>query len=298
MSEKHKLKREGETFTTKEGYKIKIIEYFGYENCTIQFEDGTILYNKRMVSIFDGGIRKPYNRIGETHTMNSGYSCTIIEYLNANNCTIQFEDGTVLTHIRYRTLLKGGVKNYNFPNNYGIGYIGYGTYDSTSHPKAFITWRAMLRRCYDLKYQEKHSTYKGCSVDECWHSFQVFAEWHCNYYNTETMKKWDLDKDTLIKGNKIYSPETCRFIPKEINGLSLYTNSKNKLSLGVYKVDDSYVARLHMNGKTHHIGSFKTILEASNAYKTAKETYVKSVANKWKGLIDNDVYEILINYKL
>ena len=79
----------------------------------------------------------------------------------------------------------------------------------------------MLERCYSQKTQEKHTTYKECSVSEEWYNFQNFAEWMDKNYNYETMQKWHLDKDILFKGNKIYSPERCAFVPQEINVLFL-----------------------------------------------------------------------------
>ena len=37
-------------------------------------------------------------------------------------------------------------------------------------------------------------------------------------------------------------------------------------------------------------------IEDFNAYKTAKEIYIKELANKWKGKIDDRAYEALMNY--
>jgi len=64
-------------------------------------------------------------------------------------------------------------------------------------------WISMLTRCYSKNYQLRHPTYKGCSVSDEWLLFSAFKSW---------MKKqdWDgkqLDKDLLISGNKIYSPD-------------------------------------------------------------------------------------------
>ena len=75
----------------------------------------------------------------------------------------------------------------------------------------------MLKRCYDPKYQEKEPTYKGCTVENHLLNFQHMCKWlEENYYEIpgETMC---LDKDILCKGNKIYSRNTCIFVPERIN---------------------------------------------------------------------------------
>ena len=51
-------------------------------------------------------------------------------------------------------------------------------------------------------------------------------------------------------------------------------------------------------GKKEYLGSFKTELEAFNAYKKAKESFVKELANKWKDKIDERAYEALMNYQV
>ena len=51
-------------------------------------------------------------------------------------------------------------------------------------------------------------------------------------------------------------------------------------------------------GKREHLGYFKTEIEAFNAYKKAKESFVKEQANKWKGKIDIRAYNALMNYEV
>ena len=51
-------------------------------------------------------------------------------------------------------------------------------------------------------------------------------------------------------------------------------------------------------GKREFLGYFKTELEAFNAYKVAKETFVKEQANKWKSQIDPRAYNALMNYEV
>ena len=71
--------------------------------------------------------------------------------------------------------------------------------------KCYNTWHDMLRRCYSDGYQ----TYKDCSVCDEWKFYSVFREWfYDNYYKVDD-EEMNLDKDLLVKNNKIYCPEKC-----------------------------------------------------------------------------------------
>lgn len=70
----------------------------------------------------------------------------------------------------------------------------------------------MLERCYSQTYQEKFPAYKGCSVVEDWHNFQIFAKWFDENY----VEGYHIDKDIKIDGNRVYGPDTCMFVsPKQ-----------------------------------------------------------------------------------
>ena len=72
-----------------------------------------------------------------------------------------------------------------------------------------------------------------------------------------------------------------------------------KYLIGVYwnKKASAFVARVNKNkGKREYLGLFKTEIEAFNAYKKAKEAFVKEQADEWKGKIDDRAYEALMNY--
>ena len=59
------------------------------------------------------------------------------------------------------------------------------------------------------------------------------------------------------------------------------------------------IAQVSKNkGKQEFLGYFKTESEAFNAYKIAKEIFIKELANKWKGEIDGRAYEALMSYKV
>lgn len=128
---------------------------------------------------------------------------------------IEFEDGTQIVSSSVGE--NQNIKNPNSISVYGIGILGVGSFSRKNHPKEYSSWRRMLQRCYNLKTQERQPTYKGCSVDKRWHNFQNFCEDIVHLENYELWKNntkkcaWALDKDIKIKGNKIYSKDTCKF---------------------------------------------------------------------------------------
>ena len=184
--------------------------------------------------------------------------------------------------------------------------MGQGIYESGKYyakkngvwSKEYRIWDSMLTRCYSRKYQNKKPTYIGCTVSENFKNFQFFAEW-CQSQIGFGNNGWVLDKDILIRGNKMYSPDTCCFVPKEINHL-LKTKIRGKeLPLGVYqnKRSGRYCASFHA-GAYNFLGCYVCPSEAHFAYKVAKESHIKEVANTWKDLIDVRLYEVLMSWEI
>jgi len=235
------------------------------------------------------------DRTGETNTNFQGLKTIIISYINARNIKIQFEDGTEM-NTSYRHFKEGIVKNLNHPVIFGIGYYGIGKYKAWGGVKLnknYNMWTGMIKRCYDEKMQEKHPTYKDVTVCEEWHNFQNFAAWFEDNY----IEGFELDKDIICPDCRVYSPETCCFVPREIN--LLFKNiTKRNLPLGVYYLRGRYQVSTPTNDKSTYIGFYKTVEEALIAHKTAKEKYMKEAAEKWKDKIDSRVYDALMNYTI
>ena len=158
----------------------------------------------------------------------------------------------------------------------------------------------MLQRCYDPKFHEKYPTYKGCRVCKEWWNFQVFAEWYYSHFYELENKMMSLDKDIIKKGNKVYSPNTCVFVPHSINTLFVKSNKvRGEYYIGVYKNGNKFEAQLSKgNGKQIPLGLYDTPEEAFLTYKQAKEAYIKEVAEEYKGKIDPRAYEALMKYEV
>lgn len=184
----------------------------------------------------------------------------------------------------------------------GVGYNSGGNYKTKEHGerlKTYEIWRDMIKRCYSEKRQEKDPSYVGCSVAEEWHDYQVFAEWY-NGHDYSDMN-YQLDKDILVVGNKVYSSDTCCLVPSEINSiLTSCSRARGLLPQGVCWDKDKarYRVQMNMNGRYKYLGLFKCVNEASDKYKTTKEAYVKERALHWRDRIAPEVFDALMSWRL
>lgn len=246
---------------------------------------------------------KKNKRIGETKFNNSGSKMEIIEYRNNEDMTVKFDNGYISDNIRYTNFRRGRIVSPLCKTAFGIGFIGIGTYKVTNNGKMtreYARWRGMLDRCY--KYPDKYSSYSECLVCDEWHNFQNFARWfNDNYYEVKG-HKMDLDKDILIKGNKVYSPETCSFVTKEINALFLKNDiSRGSCPIGVYwdESKGKYASECSIpNSKKARLGLFDNEFDAFLAYKHKKEEVIKQMADKCKNDIPQRLYDAMYSYEV
>lgn len=240
-------------------------------------------------------------RIGISGKNNFGSIMKIVEYTTCKNIYVKFEDGTIIQST-YGHFIKGEVSNPYDKTVYGIGFIGEGEYKTSmnsKHTPQYNFWFNMLRRCYDEKMQEKSPTYKGVTVCEEWFCFNTFAKWFDDNYYEVNGEQMNLDKDILFKGNKVYSPETCVFVPKAINMLFVKSDLKRGgLPIGVCfdkrrkKYRGTFGTRKGKRIEKLH----DTQEDAFQFYKLHKENYIKQVADEYKDKIPTKLYDAMVNY--
>lgn len=228
----------------------------------------------------------------------------IIQYINANNMIVEFQDDyKYRVHCAYREFKNGKVKNPYDKTFYGIGYIGIGKYKVRKNNELtdqYKYWQSMLRRCYSEEYHRKQPTYVKCRVDSEWLNFQNFGEWFDeNFYEVEN-ERMELDKDILSKGNKLYSKHKCIFVPQSINNLF----TKNDAVRGEYPIGiTEHFGKLEVScksfkGKRIYLGLYEKseVLKAFTVYKKYKENLIKEVADLYKNKIPIVLYEAMKNY--
>lgn len=291
--------RIGEEKNNYQGCLMRIIQYDNSNNIIVEFQDKCKYKKKSSYNNFiKGEIKNPYCRVGETNITKEGYLIEIIDcdVSNANNITIEFKDDYKFhKKTKYSHFLSGEIKNPFHKSVLGIGYIGDTEVDSAS----LNCWRAILHRCYSDKSLEKHPTYKDCIVCDEWLCYANFKCWYDKNYYQIGNERMHIDKDILVKGNKIYSPETCIFVPQSINSLFIKANKIRNGTIGVSKRKYGYSAPTEIiNGYNKKFGNFNTETEAFISYKKAKENYIKKVADKYRDKIPLKLYDAMYNYQV
>lgn len=188
------------------------------------------------------------------------------------------------TIVRNDYIFSGYIKDPYYPRIYGIGY--FGEPNMQDHNKtAYYRWRCMISRCYNPN-DKRYYTYGaiGISVCERWHSYANFLNdikslpGYNNMINNPNIQ-YHLDKDILQEGipanMKIYSPQTCMFVPARENISRLAIDHHDRFSneyIVVYQNSkNSYSAILQVNNNIMHVGTFSDPIIAANAINQARE---------------------------
>lgn len=220
------------------------------------------------------------NRLGEEKLNNKGYPMKIVEYNSRNDIVVEFQDEYKSNvHTTYYHFQNGNVKNPYNSNNagvYGVGIKGgkYHTVNNGEITKEYRAWKSILRRCFDVKTKNERPTYKDVTCCEEWLLYENFYKWLHSQENFDKWLngyKWAVDKDILIKGNKIYSPNSCCLVPMYINTLFAIKNKNSfdtQEELDIYKQD-----------------------KENNIKKIAKEEYDN-------GNITKECYVAMMNYEV
>lgn len=251
-----------------------------------------------------------YNeRINEENHNNQGCLMKIVEYDNNKNVVVEFQDEyKTKLHTTYDAFKKGIAKNPYYPSVYKVGMLGikYPSKINGKNTKEYTAWKNMLKRCFDEITKIKYPTYKDVICCNEWLYFENFYEWLHSQPNFDKWldgDKWAVDKDILIKGNKIYSPETCCLVPQNVNKLFLKKeNARGDLPIGVARNRNGFRAECKnpLKNNVYISTTYSTLENAFNTYKAYKEDIIKQVAQieYTVGNITKKCYEAMMNYKV
>ena len=198
--------------------------------------------------------------------------------------------------MRDRSILEPTFEQYKIARNYQIkvgGVCGIATNDADYVTQvweflpngkqkliwrcpAYRSWKSTIERGYSQRWKEKYPTYQNVTVCEEWLVFSNFRSW----WVENNVRNWELEKDLLVKGNLIYSPKTCVYIPHYLNSLLIdRAAARGDYPLGVsYELRNKispYLSKCSICGKQKHLGSFQTPQEAHRAWQLFKIKAIK-----------------------
>lgn len=235
------VKRIGEIYDTNSSGKIKIISVVDHNQYEVQFLDTGNVKVAHLSNILNGKVHdlknNPYDEIGTIVTNNSGDRGQIIAMYDTDpiTCDIRFIDTDTVQRFRLDNVHYGKFKNASKPIVSGVGYIGDKnlilSYDKKLYKVLYARWSAMIYRCYNVR-DMWYKSYggKGVKVDDRWKCF-------VNFYNDAQLlpgfsidnifnRDFELDKDKLQinipTSNRVYSKDTCCWIPKSENNQLKY----------------------------------------------------------------------------
>lgn len=184
---------------------------------------------------------------------------------------------------RYEKRLRG---------TYGIGVCDV---EGVMGLKSYLIWNHMIKRCYQPKQLRKNPTYTNVEVCKEWLLFSNFKRWFDENY----VDGCQIDKDLLSKDAKIYSPDTCVFLPSEINSalISNQRRSKNPHP-GVKRYKDRFQVNISVKNERVYCGTFYDLAKAIEAYATAKTEHIHQLAEEYyaKGQLSQKAYHALMEY--
>ena len=268
------------------GEPFEVIEYDSRRKSKLYYKVRFINSGNEKVfdkySILEGRIKDPIHIegfIGYKGINNQGENFEVISFANRGNgqttYNVKFEDTGYVKEFLKGPILKGNIKDPYYPSIYGVACCGeVSTWDGNNTSREYYIWHHMISRVYN-ESDCNYCRYGGMGITVCerWHCYENFlkdlpnipgySEWKSN------PSGYELDKDVLQQdinhNNKIYSPETCIFIPSLVNNLEqAIRNSNNTTNFyGVFtQQSGNYSVKI---GKEYY-GTYSDPIVAANVY--------------------------------
>lgn len=295
----------GEKYLDKSGEEITVIAKESQDNITVQWIDGEVrsvnayrIENRLVIRTNDNKLINPTVKVGQIYINRQGSEIKVLEYENSTRILVEIGKTKYQQYVHAGNLISLNVHDNYAPSVAGRGIFGDAVVDVKS--QVYTSWAGMFKRCYTF-YEDKpraRINYEGCEVHEDFTYLPDYIDW---YNNQIVQPKWHLDKDLLVPGNKIYSPNTCVFLPRALNTfLTIRGNARGPYPIGVtyHERLDKYEARCNRDGKIVYLGLHLNPEDAFAAYKEEKENYAKDLAKRWDGVIDSRACEALMNYRV
>lgn len=145
---------------------------------------------------------------------------------------------------------------------------------------AYVAWQNVVARSYSSRFKQSRPTYKDVAICGEWLFFSNFRNWLVE----NNVRGWQLDKDILHKGNAVYCPDSCIYVPGHINKLLTdHAAARGDYSIGVYKDRGLFKAQIKaISSRTQkNLGYFATLMDAHRAWQIGKIEAIKEAIEKY-----------------
>ena len=246
---------------------------------------------------------------GNIYPTTKGGNVIVLNYVRDTHILVEFmDDDKYQTVVGVTALLKGLIHNPYARTFYGRGYMGVGRFSTNPKLdtyKVYKAWQGMMSRCYSEEEKLRHPSMELSHCCPEWFNLQVFGEWYISQKGWD-QPKWQLDKDLMGNGSRLYSPETCVILPPVINTSIRFINlgsvNNNGLPHGVHyaKQCRKYITdcRTHGDDNKPKTMYFKTAQEAFNWFKEKKEVFLKCLAFEFKDRIEERAFNKLLSLEI
>lgn len=143
---------------------------------------------------------------------------------------------------------------------------------------AYVAWQNVVARSYSSKFKQSRPTYKDVAVCGEWLFFSNFRDW----WVENNVRGWQLDKDILHKGNAVYCPDSCIYIPGYINTLLTdHATARGDYPMGVFQHQKKFQSHVRRDGCRKYLGYFNTPEQAHKAWQIGKIKAIKEGIDKY-----------------
>lgn len=179
-------------------------------------------------------------------------------------------------HVAVRNLTTGASESCGKCKS--IHGLGINDIQAKNNCEFYRTWKRVLERTISPMRDVYYPSYIGVAVSEDWLRLSSFKMW----MEAQPHSGMEIDKDILKLGSKIYSPETCLFVPSRINLLLGTSDGKR----GTYQLG----VCLHNKGRNRfiarcggeYLGLFSHPLEAHKAWQNRKVGQIMEAIEWWE----------------
>lgn len=241
---------------------------------------------------------------GMIFTNKKGFKWRVVDCQRLKKILVESCEWHQYTTVVTKESIKRGAIFYPYGKMSDGCYAGKGAWISSSKNPHFHTWASLRTRTLDTNFKQRHKSYIDCSLCEEWMCMQNFCDWAESTKPKDTSVKWELDKDLLIEGNKLYSPETCCWLPKEIN---LFLSKMGEKAIYPKTLKDGsevYVVFVR-EGKekqvekgSHYIGTYYSYEMAVDKWRWVKKQRLNSLIKQYEHLMSDVVIERLSALKI